>query len=391
MASVSVVEDAQGVSRLRVDNRQQEGSSASLLADARQALLPVLLHPSPRRALFLGLGTGVTATSAAQDRKLQVDAVELLPEVIDASAHFQKAVFGEDTHPRLHVMAGDARRFVRAGSQAYDLIVSDNFHPARSGSGSLYTVEHFQAVRARLADGGVFCQWLPLHQLDIATLRSIVASFLAAYPDGWALLATNSLQTPVIGLVGRSGAQRFDIATVRSRLSNAALGQPPARFGIADDYALLGSFVAGPRSLARFAQGAALNTDDHPVVAYQAPRITYMPDTPPADRLITLLHEWRIEPDELMAAGTDDSWRTRLSAYWVARQRFIEAGRNVQPSGDVQRMLAQVREPLLEVLRISPDFQPAADPLLRMAQALSVQDAAAGQALRDEVMKLRGR
>jgi spermidine synthase len=237
----------------------------------------------------------------------------------------------------------------------------------------------------------VFCQWLPLHQLDIATLRSIVASFLAAYPDGWALLATNSLQTPVIGLVGRSGAQRFDIATVRSRLSNAALGQPPARFGIADDYALLGSFVAGPRSLARFAQGAALNTDDHPVVAYQAPRITYMPDTPPADRLITLLHEWRIEPDELMAAGTDDSWRTRLSAYWVARQRFIEAGRNVQPSGDVQRMLAQVREPLLEVLRMSPDFQPAADPLLRMAQALSVQDAAAGQALRDEVMKLRGR
>jgi hypothetical protein len=40
---------------------------------------------------------------------------------------------------------------------------------------------------------------------------------------------------------------------------------------------------------------------------------------------------------------------------------------------------------------MSPDFQPAADPLLRMAQALSVQDAAAGQALRDEVMKLRGR
>ena len=62
MASVSVVEDAAGVARLRIDNRQQEGSSDSLLADARQALLPLLLHPAPRRALFLGLGTGVTAT-----------------------------------------------------------------------------------------------------------------------------------------------------------------------------------------------------------------------------------------------------------------------------------------------------------------------------------------
>ena len=48
--------------RLHINNRQQEGSSATLLADARQALLPLLLHPAPRRALFLGLGTGVTAS-----------------------------------------------------------------------------------------------------------------------------------------------------------------------------------------------------------------------------------------------------------------------------------------------------------------------------------------
>ncbi|MBC7954264.1 MAG: spermidine synthase, partial [Cytophagales bacterium] len=64
MGAVSVVEDASGVSRLRIDNRQQEGSSATRLTDARLALLPVLLHPAPRRALFLGLGTGVTALSA---------------------------------------------------------------------------------------------------------------------------------------------------------------------------------------------------------------------------------------------------------------------------------------------------------------------------------------
>ena len=88
MASVSVVEDAAGVSRLRINNRQQEGSSATLRVDSRQAWLPLLLHPAPRKALFLGLGTGVTAASAAEDPTLAVDAVELLPEVIAASAHF---------------------------------------------------------------------------------------------------------------------------------------------------------------------------------------------------------------------------------------------------------------------------------------------------------------
>jgi spermidine synthase len=143
LAAVSVVADADGVARLRINNRQQEGSSATLLADARQALLPVLLQPAPKRALFLGLGTGVTATAAAADPALQVDVAELLPEVIDASALFRSGRTGSG--PRL--FAADARRFVKADGPSYDVIVSDNFHPARSGSGLLYTVEHFDAVR----------------------------------------------------------------------------------------------------------------------------------------------------------------------------------------------------------------------------------------------------
>ena len=132
-AAVSVVEDATGVARLRIDNRQQEGSSDALFADARQALLPLLLHPAPRRALFLGLGTGVTATSAAREAELQVEVAELLPGVVAASAHFD-SVFG-DTGParRPVVHVADARRFVKASSARYDLIAADNFHPARSG------------------------------------------------------------------------------------------------------------------------------------------------------------------------------------------------------------------------------------------------------------------
>jgi spermidine synthase len=52
-------------------------------------------------------------------------------------------------------------------------------------------------------------------------------------------------------------------------------------------------------------------------------------------------------------------------------------------------MLAQVREPLLSVLRISPDFRPAYDPLLRMAAALMNSDAAAARALLAELDRLQ--
>lgn len=387
MATVSVVEDAEGVETLHINNRQQEGSSATLLADARQALLPMLLHPSPRHALFLGLGTGFTAASAAADPMLRVDAVELLPEVIQASARFTRLLADGTPNPRLHLLNVDARRFVRATPERYDLIVSDNFHPARSGSGALYTVEHFRAVKNRLAPEGLFCQWLPLHQLDLDTLRSVVRSFMAVYPQGWAMLATNSLDTPTVGLIARGDGGRLDVARIRDRLAGAAMGNGPAEFGIPDDFSLLGSFIAGPDSLARFTGNAPLNTDDHPVVIYRAPRLTYVPDSLPRDRLIALLHEVEISPDELLAAPYDSAWAFRLAAYWSARNRFIEVGRGVVPSADVKRMLVQVREPLLSVLRISPEFRPAYDPLLRMAYALGKVDTDAARALLDELRR----
>jgi spermidine synthase len=420
LAAVSVVEDASGVARLRIDNRQQEGSSSSLYADARQAWLPLLLHPAPRRALFLGLGTGMTAGSAATDASLQVDAVELLPEVIAASWHFTRALFGGTAAPalpaNLRLLAADARRFVRHGGSSsadssYDVIVADNFHPARSGSAALYTVEHFRAVGGRLAEGGLFCQWLPLHQLDLTTLRSIVRSFQAAHPGAWALLATNSLETPVLGLLVRRGGTRFDLGEVQRRVQRglpAALGGPGG-LGLDDEFAVLGSVVAGPDALRRLAGNAPLNTDDRPVVATLAPRITYAPDSTPRQRLLELLAllgqtplqpaAWvsaetdaaqapsgnAIQAADVAGAGRAASWLPRLAAYLAARQRFLEAGRDIRPAADAQAMLAQVREPLLAVLRISPDFRPAREPLLRLAAALALRDPTAAHALQQEI------
>ncbi len=100
------------------------------------------------------------------------------------------------------------------------------------------------------------------------------------------------------------------------------------------------------------------------------------PDSLPRDRLIALLSEVSIEPAELLAHAPTQAWPQRLAAYWAARDRFIDSGRNVRQVSDVRGMLAQVREPLLAVLRMSPDFRPAYDPLLRMASLLAQTDVA---------------
>lgn len=387
MASVSIVEDAEGVTSLHINNRQQEGSSATVFADARQGLLPILFNPQASHVLFLGLGTGVTASVAAEDARREVVAVELLPEVISASAQFRQATGTAVAGARVNMLAADARRFVRVTDSRYDVIISDNFHPARSGSGALYTVEHFAAVKSRLASGGLFCQWLPLHQLDLDTLRSIVRSFLQVYPRGAAMLATNSLDTPVIGLIARGDDQRIDVEGVRAHLASAS--QPdPLQYGIADDLALFGSLVGGPDALRRFAGDAPLNTDDRPVVIYQAPRMTYEPDSLPRDRLAAFLDVMDIEAGEVLDVAAPE-WTARLAAYWRARKHFIEVGRAVRPSPDVGRMLAQVKAPLLAVLRLSPDFRPAYDPLLKMGYALSNVDAAAAVELFGELNRVQ--
>jgi spermidine synthase len=190
----------------------------------------------------------------------------------------------------------------------------------------------------------------------------------------------------VVGLVARRDDRRFDLPQIRARFASAAVARSSAELSIDDDLALLGTFIADSHALERFAGDAPINTDDRPVVAYRAPRLVYAADSLPRDRLLDLLGQLDIAPGEVIEAA-DSGWTARLSAYWSARDRFIEVGRDVEPTTDVEQMLAQVREGLLGVLRISPDFRPAADPLLRMAAALNERDPAAARALLAEVTR----
>jgi spermidine synthase len=188
------------------------------------------------------------------------------------------------------------------------------------------------------------------------------------------MLATYSLETPTIGLVAIRDGEALDVAKLRARIARAAFPGGAGAFGVSDDLTLLGTFVADTESLRGFAADAPRNTDDHPVVAYRAPRITYVPDSRPSDRLLSVLASVRARPADLLdanALATEPALAAKLEGYAAARNRFLQGGVGVQPSGDVRRMLDQVRDPLLAVLRTSPEFRPAYDPLLRMAGALA--------------------
>lgn len=384
MASVTITADERNARRLVVNDRFPMGGTSSAYSDRREAHIPLLLHADPERVLFLGLGAGVTFAAAASHPGMHAEGVELVPEIVELLPHFESATGDLRNAPALRVRVADARRFVLATTAHYDVVVADLFHPARDGAGGLYTVEHFAAVRDVLESDGIFCQWLPLYQMDIETLKLVVRSFLRVFPEARAVLAHHTLEQPIIGLIGfRASAPIYDEQWLEKRAATARLSGELAALGIGNTFDLLGTHLAGAKALADFAGDGPLNTDDRPLVIYRAPEFVYRSVEAPRDRLLHLVAAFSSTDEVLGSPGTE--MRARLAAYHRARGAFLHAGASARPSQDVRVMLAQVRAPLLAVLRESPDFRPARDPLVSMARHLATLDPPAAEALLAEI------
>ncbi len=373
MAAVSVVRNAAGDRHLQVNNHFRMGGSASMRSDHRQAHIPLLLHPNPRTALFLGLGTGATLSAAGDHPGLKVEGVELVPEVVESFPYFERTPPRLAGNPDIRIHVADARRFVRAGTAPYDVIVADLYHPSVDGSGALYAREHFAAIRDRLAPDGLFCQWLPLHQLDIATLKVIVRTFLDVFPDTTAWLAQFSVETPLVALVSRRTPASYPSDWVERRVRDPALAERLTAVGLDGSMALFGLHLAGPAELARFAGDAPLNTDDRPVVTASAPSTAYAASERPADRLVALLAALHPAPQTLLA-GVDPTTQGRLAAYWTARDGYIGMGARALAAKGPRDVIGSLAPQLVELVRISPDFDAAYAPVLAMARQLAVTD-----------------
>src|SRR5262249_40919975 len=170
--------------QLRLDNYYVLGGSAVATNERRQGLLPLLLHPNPRRVAFIGLATGITASASPALGVPETTVVELVPEFARAaSAHF--ATWNGQLLARsdVRLVLDDGRRYLAASRDRFDVIVADLFIPWHANAGNLYAREMYDTVARRLAPDGVFCQWLPLYQLTRAEFDTIARTFLAVFPQ----------------------------------------------------------------------------------------------------------------------------------------------------------------------------------------------------------------
>ncbi|MCH7705188.1 MAG: fused MFS/spermidine synthase, partial [Planctomycetes bacterium] len=354
MGTVAIVTDPSGGHFLKVNDHFMMGGTASRFAERRQAHIPLLLHPDPRTALFLGMGTGVTFAVAADYPNLDAECVELVPEVVELARRFKMHGLAEDKFDRLTIHTADARRYVRATSKTYDVIIADLFHPARDGAASLYTREHFTAIRDRLAPNGLFCQWLPLYQLNEELFRVIVRTYLEIFPETRAYLAHFNISTPMVALIATQEPITYSAGWLESRVRDVDLRATLETETLTNDFQLFGCLLAGSERLAAYVGPGPINCDDRPIVLFDAPDFVYTPQRRPYERLESLLGATQPSAADVIstdANGDGAAFRDRLDGYLAARDLFF-AGMFRWQSGDVQAAY----ERLLESVRTSPDF-----------------------------------
>jgi spermidine synthase len=270
-AATVTVKRLAGTLSLSVDGKVDASTGGDMLTQKTLAHLPMLLHDNPRRVAIIGLGSGVTLASALLHPVTTVDVVEISPQVVEASRLFADANRHALDDPRTHLILGDGRTHLTLSNQRYDVIISEPSNPWMAGVASLFTREFLTAVRARLAPGGILCQWAHTYNISDPDLRSIVATFAAVFPNGtmW-LMGDGDLL-----LIGSNGPEPLKLDHLTSHWDRASVATDLREASAYEPFALLSSYVAGPAEIARYARGAAVQSDDRMALEFSAPRALY--------------------------------------------------------------------------------------------------------------------
>ena len=152
---ITVTEDATQ-RHLRFDKTHQ---SAMNLKDGYTSSIryPDYLHlaiafkPDAKRVLVLGMGGGTVTKRFWRDYPgVRVDTVEIDPAVVDVA----KRYFAYPTDARLRTFTEDARRYVKATNEKYDIVIVDCYY-ADAIPSHLVTDEFFREVKAKMTPDGV--------------------------------------------------------------------------------------------------------------------------------------------------------------------------------------------------------------------------------------------
>jgi spermidine synthase len=180
--------------------------------------LPAFIHPHPRSAAIIGLGSGDTVFGVAGRRDLErITCVEIIRPQLTTLRHLLErwrypGLVQVLTDPRIEHVYGDGRLHLMHAQRAYDIIEADALRPTSAYAGLLYSDAYFAAIRDRLTPGGLAVTWSPSPRVH--------NTFLTVFPH---VLSYGDI------VLGSNEPIAFDADAIRARLAH-----PEARAYFAD-------------------------------------------------------------------------------------------------------------------------------------------------------------
>jgi spermidine synthase len=175
------------------------------------ALGPLLA--APKNLLVLGMGGGGSIRmTRAVDPRIEVDAVEIDPKVVELAGEFFAL---PQNDARLHVHVADARPWLAEQNGKWDLVHVDLFQNGPWVPFYLTTVEFFELVRSRMSTDGL----LMLNVLDRGQKRELLGAMGATLQQVFP--SVQELPTEKGSYILLAFARERDLAQTRARLLSA--------------------------------------------------------------------------------------------------------------------------------------------------------------------------
>lgn len=262
------VQQAGGNLVLKSNGKPEASTTGDMPTQILIGGLPLLVRRQTDDVLLIGLGSGITLGAIEQFPIKRVTCVELEPAIIEASKYFNNFNNRPLDDPRLRMIANDGRNFIYTTNEKFDVIISEPSNPWLTGVANLFTLEFFKRGAERLKEDGIFSQWLQIYEMDPEDVRTLIATFKAAFPYVYIFRGAEG----DIMLLGSKREQLLDLSVLKSHFDDPKVAAELDRIKTYRAADILSRFYLGPKEIENYVVGAPLNTDDNALIEFNAPR-----------------------------------------------------------------------------------------------------------------------
>lgn len=132
-------------------------SSNNEIMNEESVHFAMIQHSGPKKILLVSGGISGTVSEILKYHPIRIDYVELDPALINLGRKYSKILDDE----RIHVIHGDARRFIRQTSEKYDVVLVNLPEPSTLLINRFYSREFLMELKQVLTPGAVICESLP--------------------------------------------------------------------------------------------------------------------------------------------------------------------------------------------------------------------------------------